>query len=222
MLIAMAGLPGSGKSTLACELGRYLSAPVLSVDPVEAALWRVGIDRSEPTGLAAYVAVEAMAADILALSQTVIVDAVNDAEEAREQWRGLAERQGTPLVWIEVVCSDPELHRRRLEGRQRNLPDFPEPAWDSLAARRDGMATWNDERLVLDSVQGLEANMGIAADHLRKARVLERAQQTFSRDAGLLGRLAADERTSQQGADVRAVARKIAAEDAELLRRLTE
>ena len=135
MLIAMAGLPGSGKSTLACELGRYLSAPVLSVDPVEAALWRVGIDRSEPTGLAAYVAVEAMAADILALSQTVIVDAVNDAEEAR---------------------------------------------------------------------------------------VLERAQQTFSRDAGLLGRLAADERTSQQGADVRAVARKIAAEDAELLRRLTE
>ena len=222
MLIAMAGLPGTGKSTVAYALGRHLSAPVLSVDPVEAALWRAGIDRSEPTGLAAYVAVEAMAADILALSQTVVVDAVNDAEAAREQWRGLAERQGTPLAWIEVVCSDLELHRRRLEGRQRKLHGFPEPAWDSLAARRDAMATWNDERLVLDSVQDLEANMRIATDHLRKAQVLARAQQTISRDAGLLGRLAADERTPRQGADVRAIARKIADEDPEILRRLTE
>ena len=171
MLIAMAGLPGSGKSTFAEEIGRRLPAPVLSVDPVEAALWRAGVDRSQPTGLAAYVVVEAVAADVLSLGQTVVVDAVNDAPEARAQWYGLAGRRGVPLVWLEVVCSDPGLHRRRLENRQRDLPGFPEPSWHSLAARRTEPGSWNDERLVLDSAEALEPNVEKALDHLRATRV---------------------------------------------------
>ncbi|MEU3310214.1 AAA family ATPase [Nocardiopsis sp. NPDC055551] len=171
MLIVFAGLPGSGKSTIARALGRHSPAPVLSVDPVEAALLRSGIEREQPTGLAAYVVVEAMAADLLSLGQAVIVDAVNDAEEAREQWRNLAERQRAPLVWIEVVCSDPDLHRRRLAGRERDLPGFPEPAWASLETRRPGLAAWMDERLILDSVREPQTNVETALDHLRTARV---------------------------------------------------
>jgi predicted kinase len=45
MLIAMAGLPGAGKSSVAEELGRKLSAPVVSVDPIEAAMWRARVAR---------------------------------------------------------------------------------------------------------------------------------------------------------------------------------
>ncbi len=190
MLIAMAGLPGSGKSTVAEGLGRRLPAPVLSVDPVEAALWRAGIDREQPTGLAAYVVAEAMAADVLALGQTVVVDAVNDAEEAREQWRRLAARKNVPLAWIEVVCSDPDLHRSRLEGRRRDLPGFPEPAWDSLPARRAELGSWDGERLVLDSVEDLEDNVEAALDHLRAVRVRQIAQRIVEQDAELLRRLA--------------------------------
>ncbi|MEV7908485.1 AAA family ATPase, partial [Streptomyces anulatus] len=115
MLIVMSGLPGAGKSSVARELGRLLPASVLSVDPVEAAMWRAGVDRGQPTGLAAYVVVEAIASDVLSLGQTVIVDAVNDAEEAREQWRALARRRSVALRYIEVTCSDTALHRRRLE-----------------------------------------------------------------------------------------------------------
>lgn len=189
MLIAMAGLPGSGKSTVAEGLGRRLAAPVLSVDPVESALWRAGISREEPTGLAAYVVVEAMAADVLALGQTVVVDAVNDVEQAREQWRGLAERRGLPLAWIEVVCSDPDLHRRRLEGRQRDLPGFPEPVWDSLPARRAGLGPWTDERLVLDSAEALETNVERALEHLRTLRVRGIAQRIVEEEAEPLRRL---------------------------------
>ncbi|GAA1120633.1 AAA family ATPase [Nocardiopsis metallicus] len=190
MLIVMAGLPGSGKSTVAEELGRRLPAPVLSVDPVEAALWSAGVDRAQPTGLAAYVVVEAMAAGILALSQTVIVDAVNDAEEARAQWSGLAERQGVPLAWIEVVCSDPDLHRRRLQSRRRDLPGFPEPGWDSLAARRAGLGSWREERLVLDSAEALEPNVEKALAHLRTVRVRAIAQRITDEDSELPRRLA--------------------------------
>lgn len=189
MLIVFAGSPGSGKSTLARALGRDLTAPVLSVDPVEAALLRSGVDRDQPTGLAAYVAVEAMAAEVLSLGQTVLVDAVNDAAEAREQWRNLAERQGVPLVWIEVVCSDPDLHRRRLEGRRRDLPGLPEPTWASSEARRPGLAAWTDQRLVLDSVREPESNVEVALEYLRTARVRTMARRIAAEDAELSERL---------------------------------
>ncbi|WP_405680826.1 ATP-binding protein [Streptomyces sp. NBC_00868] len=140
MLIAMAGRPGAGKSSIAEALGWRLAAPVVSVDPIEAAMWRAGVDRSQPTGLAAYVVAEAVADGVLALGQTVIIDAVNAVEEAREQWRLLAARHGVPVVFIEVVCSDASVHRRRLEGRSRGIEGFDEPTWEAVERRREEFA----------------------------------------------------------------------------------
>jgi predicted kinase len=40
VVIVMCGLPGAGKSAVADGLARELGAPVLSVDPLEASLWR--------------------------------------------------------------------------------------------------------------------------------------------------------------------------------------
>lgn len=169
MLIVMSGLPGAGKSSIARELGRLLPAPVLSVDPVEAAMWRAGVDRGQPTGLAAYVVVEALASDVLALGQTVVVDAVNDAEEAREQWRALARRRGVALRYIEVICPDRALHRRRLEARQRDIAGFAEPTWASVEARRANFDSWCEDRLVLDSTAPLTGNVQVALAHLGDA-----------------------------------------------------
>ncbi len=90
MLIVMAGLPASGKSTLAERIAGELRCAILSVDPIESALWRAGIDRDQPTGLAAYVVAEDLAREQIRIGGDVIVDAVNDAELARNQWRSLA------------------------------------------------------------------------------------------------------------------------------------
>lgn len=166
MLIVMAGLPGSGKSTLADALARQLGVPVLSVDPVEAAMWRAGIDRGQPTGLAAYVVVETVASGLLGLGQSVIVDAVNDVPEARRQWAQLAERHGVPLRYVEVRCPDVAEHRRRLAGRRRGIDGFPEPSWSSVEARRPGLEAWREDRLVVDSTTSVSAALDRALAYL--------------------------------------------------------
>ena len=149
----MAGLPGSGKSTVAGELARALRCTLLSVDPIEAALWRSGIDRAQPTGLAAYVVAEDLAREQLLVGNDVLVDAVNDVEEARGQWTSLAADLAAPLTFIEVFCGDPATHRRRLGERRRDIPGFPEPTWESVVARQEDFRRWGDARLRLDSMR---------------------------------------------------------------------
>ena len=75
LLVLMGGLPGVGKSAIADALGERLPATVISVDEIEAAMLRSGIERSFETGLAAYNAGAAIAAHQLRLGLAVIADA---------------------------------------------------------------------------------------------------------------------------------------------------
>ena len=156
MLIALAGLPGVGKSTFARELGRSIHAPVLSVDPIEAALLLSGIDRAQSTGLAAYVAAAALAERQLEIGLTTIVDAANYVEPGRQMWRDLAEKRRVPLRWIEIRCSDEAAHCTRLEARGAYIPGFHVVTWVDVLRRRAETEPWTDERLVLDTAMPVE------------------------------------------------------------------
>ncbi len=164
MLIVMAGLPASGKSTIADAAARLLGCAVISVDPIEAALWTAGIDRDQPTGLAAYVAAEAIAEAQLRLGHDVIIDAVNDVEAARQQWQDLANRAGTGILFVEVFTTDIAEHRHRLETRERGIAGFPEPTWEQIQGRRAGFDAWDTPRLRLDSREPVEAQAGRIVD----------------------------------------------------------
>jgi predicted kinase len=160
MLVVMAGLPGAGKSTIAEVIGNRLGYALLSVDPIESAILSAGIDSDQPTGLAAYLVAEAIADAALANGQTIIVDAVNAVDPAREQWVNLAKKHGEQLRFIEVICSDTELHRERLEARDRNLTHLPEPTWHAVEQSLEEYADWTGPtaaipRITLDSVQRL-------------------------------------------------------------------
>jgi predicted kinase len=167
MLIAMAGLPGAGKSTIAGILGGRLNASVVSVDPIESAILAAGIDSDQPTGLAAYLVAETMAELVLDSGHHVIVDAVNAVNPAREQWVTLAARQSEQVRFIEVVCSDIDLHRRRLETRGQRHPHVDEPTWHAVEQSLDDYADWSGPsaavaRITLDSVQPLGVNVDLA------------------------------------------------------------
>jgi predicted kinase len=161
VLIAMAGLPGTGKSAIAELIGARLLKPVVSVDPIESSILRAGIDSDQPTGLAAYLVAETIAEFVIQAGHGVIIDAVNAVAPAREQWVDLAARSGDQLKFIEVVCSDLDLHRSRLEARERNLPHLAEPSWHAVEQSLDEYSEWSGvsgsvPRLTLDSVEPLE------------------------------------------------------------------
>jgi predicted kinase len=167
VLVVVSGLPAVGKSQLADALGRKLGAPVLSVDPIEAAIWRCGIPPSFETGVAAYEVVAVLAEHQLRLGLTVIADAVSSLEVARDMWRGAAGRAGAAMGVVEVVCSNEAIHRERLARRMRGIEGFPEPSWDDVLGRRDEWEPWVEERLVVDSVQELDENVARAREYLR-------------------------------------------------------
>ena len=81
-LIVLSGLPASGKSVLAESLSRALSLTIVSIDPIEAAMWRAGLAKTQ-TGIAAYEVAQALAEEHLRLRHSVIVDAVNPVEAPR-------------------------------------------------------------------------------------------------------------------------------------------
>lgn len=166
VLVVVSGLPGAGKSSLADALGKDLGAAVLSIDPIEAAIWRCGIPPSFETGVAAYEVVAVLAEHQLRLGLTVIADSVSSLEVARNMWRLAVSRAGAPMRAVEVICSDDDVHRQRLGGRERGIEIFPEPSWDDVLRRRDEWEPWTDDHVVVDSIRGLDENVAKALDFL--------------------------------------------------------
>jgi predicted kinase len=168
MLVVISGLAGTGKSAIADALGYELGAPVLSVDPIEAAIWRCGIEPSFETGVAAYEVAAALAEHQLSLGLTTITDSVSPIEVARDMWRRAAGRAGAGLRIIEVICSDRRVHRQRLASRRRDIEGFPEPSWDEVQQRRAEWEPWTEDRLVIDTVRTINENVADALGFLSR------------------------------------------------------
>jgi len=148
-LVVFGGLPGTGKTTVARAVAAQLRGTLLRIDEIEAAMWRSGISREQPTGLAAYVVAGAVAESCINAGTPVVVDAVNPVEDARRAWREVAQRTGAVLRVVEVVCSDHDEHRRRVEQRNADIDGHEVPTWQQVLDRH--YDPWSEKRLVLDT-----------------------------------------------------------------------
>ena len=144
VLVVLGGLPGSGKTTLARLLAVELRAAHLRIDTIEQAIARSSL----PVGESGYVAAAGVARDNLRLGLSVVADCVNPVRESQEGWRSVAADAGAQVVEILIVCSDPDEHRRRVEGRVADIPGMVQPTWADVAT--SVLDPW-PEAVVLDS-----------------------------------------------------------------------
>ena len=148
-LVTFGGLPGTGKTTLARVLAHRVGAAYLRIDSIERALIASDLAGEGDLGPSGYEIAQAVAADNLRLGLAVVADAVNPVRLTREAWRGVARETGAAHLEVEVVCSDPREHRRRVENRRGDLPGYPLPTWRDVQER--AYEPWDGERLLLDT-----------------------------------------------------------------------
>lgn len=151
-LIVISGLPGVGKTSVAEVVAERTTSVHLSIDAVEESILACGLPTGWRVGIAAYEAARAMAEQNLRLGHDVIVDAVNDSEEARQTWRTAASRTGAHLHFVHLVISDVGEHERRLMGRKRGFVHVGEPRWSDVQRRRADYAAWSSEVLEFDTL----------------------------------------------------------------------
>lgn len=147
-LVIVSGLPGVGKTTIARELARQTGAMHLRIDSIEQALRASGA-WNESAGDAGYCVAYAVAEDNLRIGRTVIADCVNPLRLTRDAWVSVAERAGARAIEVEVTCSRPEEHRRRVEERVADIPGMRMPTWADVIARV--YHAWDRKPLMIDT-----------------------------------------------------------------------
>jgi len=165
MLIIFSGLPGAGKTAIAWELARQLNAVYLRTDSIEQAIRDSGAV-SGPLDDGGYRVGYTLAEDNLRLGRTVVADSVNPLKVTRDAWTGIASRAGVSAVEIEVICSDPKEHRRRVETRTSDIRGLRLPTWQEVISRE--YHAWDREHFVIDTTgHAVEESVEIIRSMLR-------------------------------------------------------
>lgn len=151
MLVSFSGLPGTGKSSVARLAAQRLTAVWLRIDSLEQALVDSGLIRRAALGPAGYYAAYALALDNLRLGHIVLADCVNPLNLTRNAWRNVALEAGSAMLEVELICSDAQLHRARVEGRASEVPGLPLPDWQAVLGRK--YEAWERAPLLLDTAR---------------------------------------------------------------------
>jgi len=155
MLIAFGGLPGTGKTTLARALAQARGAVYLRIDTIEHTLRSSGTMAGD-VGPAGYMVAYALAEANLRLGHVVVADSVNPLSITRQAWRDVAAAAGASIVEVEIVCSDREEHRRRVETRSVDISGLAAPSWEDVLKRN--YEAWDQPHLIVDTARSSPAD----------------------------------------------------------------
>jgi predicted kinase len=172
-VVVFTGLPGTGKSTLAAHAAKALAAPVFGWDWILAALRPYSDlqDALQAMDGPTYVSVGWSVMWNLTIAQLrigrpVILDAVARATQI-EQTQAVAAEYGASCLVVLTNCSDEELHRFRVEGRNRDIPGWHELDWPHVQGVKQRFTPPSAD-LVLNAAESLESNLARLDDLLAR------------------------------------------------------
>lgn len=146
ILFIFSGLPATGKSVLAQFVAKEYNAVYLRIDTVEQGLRDVcNMDVQGEGYLLSY----RIVADNLKLGLNVVADSCNPIQLTRNEWQEIAEKNDVEFINIEVVCSDKDEHRKRVEERKSDIPGLKLPTWEDVENRE--YHPWKSNRIVIDT-----------------------------------------------------------------------
>lgn len=164
MLIIFGGLPGTGKTSISKQLAKELQAVYLRIDTVEHAL--ITLTESDLIGPEGYMICYAVAEDNLRLGMTVIADSVNPISITRQDWQRVAKATNKQFIEIELVCSDSDEHKKRVESRLAASKDHSLPTWQDVLDR--DYELWETKSLVIDTSKlSIPESVEIILDHIK-------------------------------------------------------
>lgn len=146
ILFILSGLPGSGKSTISQFLAKRYDALYLRIDTIEQGLRDFCNYDVEGEG---YELAYKIANDNLKLGLNVVADSCNPILLTREQWEIVAISNNSIFINIEVICSDKNEHRKRIETRITEVENLKLPTWEEVECRE--YHPWVSVRIVIDT-----------------------------------------------------------------------
>jgi predicted kinase len=166
-LVLVTGVQGTGKSTVAEAIARRLGSAVLAHDWAMSGLrpyreLQRTLDKMRPPGhrVVGWSILTALARSQARQGRSIVLDGVARSPEI-ESCREAARAEGARLVVIETHCSDVALHRSRVEGRTRSIPDWYELDWPHVEGSRETWQSPDGVDLRLDAANNWAANAAL-------------------------------------------------------------
>jgi predicted kinase len=170
LFIAFAGVPGSGKSTTAEAVGAELGIPVFALDWVMGALSPFGLRHHDDLLEIGEEILTTLAFRELQAGRSVILDGPTESPQTRRRWRSLAASFNAQFLPVVCTCSEPRLHRERVESRQRAIPGWADAGvWADARARQDRFPAWDGAALI-DTVAPLEQCVALVVQQASMGR----------------------------------------------------
>jgi predicted kinase len=164
-LVLVTGVPGTGKSKVAEAVAGLLDAAVLAHDWAMSALRpfpeiQQALAAMEPSGhrVVGWSIVHALARAQLRQGRSVVLDGVARAPELALCGQ-TAREESARMVVVMTRCADAAVHRSRIEGRAREIPNWYELDWGRVQTTLAGWEPLEGVDLTLEATDPWEHNL---------------------------------------------------------------
>jgi predicted kinase len=146
---------GTALAGLQAAIGAALGVPVFAGDWLMGALSRFGMRHRRDLGAIGDELLATLAYRQLSAGGSAVLDATNEDPATRTRWATLATAVGAAYVPVLCICTNPDLHRTRVEHRIRRIPGWADAAdWADTRTRIAAFTPWPDAPILDTATSG--------------------------------------------------------------------